>query len=143
MNSLILVPQPRHLELGSGSFRLEPGKRIALVGAPAQQQLLTGEWLRQALRSTCGVGCVYLDFLLKIYREVKARGRAMMFWGDIVNQHPNLLAGCRRMPSRLNGAMKRTFLSRQVAVNSPLRAFHSTSARGRARGTRLLGALTT
>ena len=38
-----------------------------------------------------GVGRVYLDFLMKIYREVKSRGRTMMFWGDIIVQHPNLV----------------------------------------------------
>jgi hypothetical protein len=39
-----------------------------------------------------GRGRVYLDFLLKIYREVKARGRAMQFWGDIIMTHPELVA---------------------------------------------------
>ncbi len=38
-----------------------------------------------------GVGRVYLDFLLKIYREVKARGSTMQFWGDIIMQHPELV----------------------------------------------------
>ena len=38
-----------------------------------------------------GVGRVYLDFLLKIYREVKARGHTMQFWGDIIVQHPDLV----------------------------------------------------
>ena len=38
-----------------------------------------------------GLGRVYLDFLLKIYREVKARGRTMQFWGDIIMQHPELV----------------------------------------------------
>ncbi len=38
-----------------------------------------------------GKGRVYLDFLLKIYREVKARGRTMMFWGDIIVQYPSLV----------------------------------------------------
>ncbi len=37
-----------------------------------------------------GVGRVYLDFLMKIYREVKARERTMQFWGDIIVQHPDL-----------------------------------------------------
>jgi len=36
-------------------------------------------------------GRVYLDFLLKIYREVRARGRTMQFWGDIIMEHPDLL----------------------------------------------------
>lgn len=38
-----------------------------------------------------GTGRVYLDFLLKIYREVKARGRTMQFWGDIIMEHPELV----------------------------------------------------
>ena len=39
-----------------------------------------------------GEGRVYLDFLLKIYREVKARRRTMQFWGDIIVHHPDLVA---------------------------------------------------
>ena len=38
-----------------------------------------------------GVGRVYLDFLLKIQREVKTRGRTMQFWGDIIMKHPELV----------------------------------------------------
>ncbi len=38
-----------------------------------------------------GAGRVYLDFLLKIHREVKARGHTMQFWGDIIVQHPDLI----------------------------------------------------
>ncbi len=38
-----------------------------------------------------GAGRVYLDFLLKIYREVKARGHTMQFWGDIIMEHPELV----------------------------------------------------
>ncbi len=38
-----------------------------------------------------GQGRVYLDFLLKIYREVKARGRMMQFWGDIIIDYPELV----------------------------------------------------
>jgi hypothetical protein len=39
-----------------------------------------------------GAGRVYLDFLLKIHREVTDRGRQMQFWGDIILQHPELVA---------------------------------------------------
>jgi hypothetical protein len=39
-----------------------------------------------------GEGQVYLDFLLKIDAEVRARGHAMQFWGDIIIQHPELIA---------------------------------------------------
>lgn len=38
-----------------------------------------------------GEGRVYLDFLMKIYREVKARNHTMQFWGDIIVQHPDLV----------------------------------------------------
>ena len=38
-----------------------------------------------------GAGRVYLDFLLQIYREVKAHGRTMQFWGDIIMEHPELV----------------------------------------------------
>lgn len=39
-----------------------------------------------------GAGRVYLDFLLKIYREVKRHGRTMQFWGDILLNHPELVS---------------------------------------------------
>ena len=38
-----------------------------------------------------GVGRVYLEFLLKIHEQVQKHGRTMMFWGDIVNKHPELI----------------------------------------------------
>jgi hypothetical protein len=38
-----------------------------------------------------GPGRVYLDFLLKIYRLVKSHKRTMMFWGDIILNHPELV----------------------------------------------------
>jgi len=38
-----------------------------------------------------GKGRVYLDYLLNIHELVKARGKTMMFWGDIVKEHPELV----------------------------------------------------
>lgn len=38
-----------------------------------------------------GPGQVYLDFLLKIYQNLKRRGFRMQFWGDIIIQHPELV----------------------------------------------------
>ena len=37
-----------------------------------------------------GKGRVYLDFLLSIHRLVKGHGRTMLYWGDIIMQHPEL-----------------------------------------------------
>jgi hypothetical protein len=34
---------------------------------------------------------VYLDFLLKIHKEVAQRGRTMQFWGDIILHKPELI----------------------------------------------------
>ncbi len=38
-----------------------------------------------------GKGRVYLDFLLKIHDLVRRHGRTMMFWGDIILEHPELV----------------------------------------------------
>ena len=38
-----------------------------------------------------GQGRVYFDFLKKIHREVTARGKRMMFWGDIILKYPSLI----------------------------------------------------
>ncbi len=38
-----------------------------------------------------GKGRVYLDFLLDIHRRVQAHGRTMQFWGDVINQYPDLV----------------------------------------------------
>jgi hypothetical protein len=38
-----------------------------------------------------GQGRVYLDFLRQIHREVSARGKRMMFWGDIILKYPELI----------------------------------------------------
>ncbi|MFN2123957.1 MAG: beta-N-acetylhexosaminidase [Candidatus Promineifilaceae bacterium] len=39
-----------------------------------------------------GAGRVYFDFLNQIRREVRIRERTMQFWGDIVIEHPDLVA---------------------------------------------------
>jgi hexosaminidase len=38
-----------------------------------------------------GKGNVYLQFLKRIHREVSRQGRRMMFWGDIVLHHPEVI----------------------------------------------------
>ena len=54
-----------------------------------------GRGLSQKKCASAGKGKVYLDFLKKIHREAVARGRKMMFWGDIVLKHPQLI---RKLP---------------------------------------------
>jgi hypothetical protein len=50
-----------------------------------------GRGRSKALCERKGKGRVYLDFLKKIHRETSARGRQMMFWGDIVLHYPELI----------------------------------------------------
>src|SRR5258707_3289008 len=54
----------------------------------------TWDLVRGQSRKFCekiGKGRVYLDFLKKIHREISARGRKMMFWGDIILHYPELV----------------------------------------------------
>jgi hexosaminidase len=47
-----------------------------------------------ASREICaqrGTGRVYLDYLLKLYANIHGRGYTMQFWGDIINDHPELV----------------------------------------------------
>lgn len=50
-----------------------------------------GRGQSQALCQHKAKGRVYLDFLLKVYREVRKRGQTMMIWGDIILKYPNLI----------------------------------------------------
>jgi hexosaminidase len=49
-----------------------------------------------------GKGKVYVDFLKKIQHAVAARGRTMMFWGDIILNHPDLIRSLPRDLIALN-----------------------------------------
>ena len=49
-----------------------------------------------------GKGRVYLEFLLKIHDEICRRGHTMLFWGDIILQHPELIGELPRGMIALN-----------------------------------------
>lgn len=46
----------------------------------------------KAMTDKIGKGKVYLDFLEKLNKEVVRNGKKTMFWGDIVLNHPELIA---------------------------------------------------
>ncbi len=50
-----------------------------------------GQGKSKAICEKEGVGNVYLGFLIKIYNEVRKHDRTMMFWGDIILNHPELI----------------------------------------------------
>ncbi len=50
-----------------------------------------GRGQSKSLCAARGNGRVYVDFLKQIHREAAARGRQMMFWGDIILREPELI----------------------------------------------------
>jgi hexosaminidase len=59
------------------------------VGCDETWDLGRGQSKRVCARK--GTGRVYVDFLKKIHREVAARGRQMMFWGDMILSETKLI----------------------------------------------------
>jgi hypothetical protein len=83
---------PRALELVDGLYaELLPhfGGTLSNVGCDETFDLGLGK-SREAVAER-GAGRVYLDFVLKIQALCERYGRRMMFWGDIVTQHPELI----------------------------------------------------
>jgi hypothetical protein len=85
--------------LGAGQIKscLDPANPSSLaLLAEMYDELLPNFASRQfnvGCDETYGIGGrTYLDFLLQVYRLVKRHGRTMQFWGDIVLQHPELIA---------------------------------------------------
>lgn len=55
-----------------------------------------------------GKGRVYVDFLKQIQREAAKRGRRMMFWGDIILNHPELIKSLPKNVIALNWGYEAT-----------------------------------
>ncbi|MGC3958459.1 MAG: family 20 glycosylhydrolase [Verrucomicrobiota bacterium] len=53
-------------------------------------------------------GRVYVDFLKQIEREASKRGRKMMFWGDIILNHPELIKSLPKNVIALNWGYEAT-----------------------------------
>jgi hexosaminidase len=75
-----------------------------------------------------GQGRVYLDFLKQIHREVSARGKTMMFWGDIILKYPQLISelaeiGRADLPASQTAAQQR-HPTRLIALNWGYAADH-------------------
>jgi hexosaminidase len=91
-----------------------------------------GHGQSKILCEQCGKGRVYLDFLKQINREVSARGKTMMFWGDIILKYPKLipeLAEFSRSSRRESAQIDRSGLtsaatSKLIALNWGYEAGH-------------------
>ena len=83
---------PGSLDLVRGLFdELLPHFSSRMFNVGCDETFDLGQGRSEATCRSLGRGRVYLDFLLKIHREVRARGRTMQYWGDIIIQHPELI----------------------------------------------------
>lgn len=83
---------PGSLELLEGLYdELLPNFTSRMFNVGADETWDLGKGRSKADVEARGKGRVYLDFVLKIYERVKAHGRTMQFWGDIINQYPELV----------------------------------------------------
>lgn len=84
---------PRSLELIAGLYEeLLPNFSSLKFNVGCDETWDLGQGRCKALCEQRGKGRVYLDFLLKIHELVHKHGRTMHFWGDIIIQHPELVA---------------------------------------------------
>jgi hypothetical protein len=89
-----LAPEdPGSLRLVQSLFdELLPHFSSSMFNVGCDETIDLGQGRSKAACEQKGRGRVYLNFLLEIYQMVKAQGRTMQFWGDIINEHPELLS---------------------------------------------------
>ena len=83
---------PESIDLVSELFdELLPNFTSSYFNVGCDETFDLGMGLSKQMCEEQGKGRVYLDFLLKIYELVKSHDRTMQFWGDIINQYPELV----------------------------------------------------
>lgn len=84
---------PGSLALVTDLFdELLPHFTSQLLNVGCDETFDLGQGRSRAECARVGAGRVYLDYLLKVYEAVKARGHTMQFWGDIIVQYPELIS---------------------------------------------------
>ncbi|GAB3422322.1 beta-N-acetylhexosaminidase [Flindersiella endophytica] len=83
---------PGSLSLVSGLFdELLPHFSSKQLNVGCDETFDLGQGRSKSLVEERGIGRVYLDFLLSLYNDVSERGYTMQYWGDIIEQHPELI----------------------------------------------------
>jgi hexosaminidase len=77
-----------------------------------------GRGQSKQLCATKGQGRVYLDFLEKIHREVSARGKCMMFWGDIILKHQNLITELAAFGAPASGTARKARAGKHAVLEA-------------------------
>lgn len=84
--------EPGSLELIRSLYdELLPHFSSKLFNVGCDETFDLGRGKTKALVAEKGIDKVYLDFLLNIYQEVKRRGSTMLYWADIICNHPDLI----------------------------------------------------
>lgn len=87
----------RSIRLVEGLYdQLLPHFSSRLVNVGCDETWELGQGRSRSVCARRGRGRVYLDYLLKLHRAVRRRGRRMMFWADMILQRPRLLAALPR-----------------------------------------------
>jgi hypothetical protein len=88
----LCATDPRSLELLEGLYdQLLPCFTSARFNVGLDETIDLGRCRSRAACEERGSGRVYLEFLQAVHARVEARGKRMMFWGDIIVQHPELI----------------------------------------------------
>ena len=83
---------PRSLEFLSGLYdELLPQFKSRYFNVGCDETFDLGQGRSRAACEERGKGVVYLEFLTAIAGRVAQHGRTMMFWGDIILNHPELI----------------------------------------------------
>jgi len=83
---------PGSVELARGLLdELLPHFTSRTVNIGCDETFDVGHGQSKAACEEKGTGRVYLEYLLSLYAEVSRRGFRTQFWGDIINEHPDLV----------------------------------------------------
>jgi hexosaminidase len=88
-----LAPEePGSFELISGLYdELLPHFSSRVVNIGCDETFDLGKGKSKTICELIGIGNVYLDYLLRLYSNLKPRGFSVQFWGDILLEHPELV----------------------------------------------------
>jgi len=78
--------------LGGLYDELLPNFSSSQVNVGCDETFDLGQGKSAELCRANGVGRVYLDFLKKVHGLIRERKRTMLYWGDIIMDHPELVA---------------------------------------------------
>jgi hypothetical protein len=88
----VLYPNEQSLALVLGLYReLTPCFRSRRVNVGCDETFELGMGRSAAAVAARGRGAVYLDFLRRILDALHGEGKEVLFWADVVRQHPELV----------------------------------------------------